>query len=75
MDIERFWIEDINDNLEYGKGDDITIRYADGENAECSYEEWRATAWKYIEMVGGQSTVDKDLKLKDTVEWTVYFEG
>ncbi|MBQ7832192.1 MAG: hypothetical protein IJ336_01260 [Lachnospiraceae bacterium] len=75
VDIERFWIEDINDNLEYGKGDDITIRYADGENAECSYEEWRATAWKYIEMVGGQSTVDKDLKLKDTVEWTVYFEG
>ncbi len=75
VDIERFWIEDINDDLEYGKGDAVTIRYGDGENVECSYEEWRGVACKYIEMVGGQSTINKDLELKDMVEWTVYFEG
>lgn len=73
--IEWFDIEDINDDLEYGKGDVISIQYGDGEITECSYEEWRGVAWKYIEMVGGQSAINKDLELKDMVEWTVYFEG
>ena len=73
--IEWFDIEDINDDLEYGKGDVISIQYGDGEIEECSYEEWRGVAWKYIEMVGGQSTINKDLELKDMVEWMVYFEG
>ena len=75
LTIEWFDIEDINDDLEYGKGDVISIQYGDGEITECSYEEWRGVAWKYIEMVGGQSTINKDLELKDMVEWTVYFEG
>ncbi len=73
--IEWFDIEDINDDLQYGKGDVISIQYGDGEIEECSYEEWRGVAYKYIEMVGGQSTINKDLELKDMVEWTVYFEG
>lgn len=75
LTIEWFDIEDINDDLEYGKGDVISIQYGDGEITECSYEEWRGVAWKYIEMVGGQSAINKDLELKDMVEWTVYFEG
>lgn len=73
--IEWFDIDDVTGDYEYGKGDDIVIIYGDGESKECSYEEWRQTAEKYIEMSADDTSISKDLKLKDMVEWTVYFEG
>ncbi len=70
--IEWFCVTDTNEDGVFGNGDKFEICYGDEEITECSYEEWKETAEKYIVIPEDGCIIAKELELKDLIEWTVY---